>query len=121
MIARRFILTAYFTSGDWLAANKRVAQTFAGVIAQAGLWAMNNRRQAAQMLAKYIPMKEPRVTSTFGDKLDPVLVQPMFDLALTYGFLSGPVDSREMVWNGRAWSRSVPEADYKRYCAEVPV
>jgi NitT/TauT family transport system substrate-binding protein len=100
-IARRFILTAYFTNSDWLVANKRTAQTFADIVAQAGIWAMSNREQAAQMLAKYIPMKEPRVTSTFGDKLDPALVQPMYDLAFHYGFLSSPVDSRAMLWNGK--------------------
>ena len=100
-IARRFLLTAFFTTSDWLTANKRTAQTFADVVAAAGIWAMNNREQAAQMLAKYIPMKEPRVTSMFGDKLDPSLVQPMYDLALQYGFLSSPVDSRTMLWNGK--------------------
>jgi NitT/TauT family transport system substrate-binding protein len=100
-IARRFILTAFFTNSDWLAANKHTAQVFAGVVAEAGNWAMSNREQAAQMLAKYIPMKEPRVTSTFGDKLDPALVQPMYDLALQYGFLSSAVDSRTMLWNGK--------------------
>jgi NitT/TauT family transport system substrate-binding protein len=100
-IARRFILTAYFTNSNWLATNKRTAQAFAGVINEAGVWAMNNRAQAAQMLAKYIPMTEPRVTSTFGDKLDPALVQPMYDLAVTYGFLSSAVDSRTMLWNGK--------------------
>jgi NitT/TauT family transport system substrate-binding protein len=100
-IARRFILTAYFTNSSWLATNKRVAQTFAGVINEAGIWAMNNREQAAQMLAKYIPMAEPRVTSTFGDKLDPALVQPMYDLAVKYGFLSSPIDSKTMLWNGK--------------------
>jgi NitT/TauT family transport system substrate-binding protein len=104
-IARRFILTAYFTTSDWLAANQRSAQTFAGVVAEAGTWAMNNRQAAADMLAKYIPMKEPRVTSTFGDKLDPALVQPMYDLALQYGFLAGPVDGKEMLWNGAAARR----------------
>jgi NitT/TauT family transport system substrate-binding protein len=100
-IARRFILTAYFTNSTWLAANKRTAQVFAGVINEAGIWAMNNRAQAAQMLAKYIPMAEPRVTSSFGDKLDPSLVQPMYDLAVKYGFLASPVDSRTMLWNGK--------------------
>jgi NitT/TauT family transport system substrate-binding protein len=100
-IARRFILTAYFTNGSWLATNKRTAQAFAGVINEAGSWAMNNREQAAQMLAKYIPMAEPRVTSTFGDKLDPALVQPMYDLAVKYNFLSSPIDSKTMLWNGK--------------------
>ena len=85
-IARRFLLTAFFTTSDWLVANKRTAQVFAGGRQRRRHWAMNNRAQAAQMLAKYIPMKEPRVTSTFGDKLDPALVQPMYDLALNTAF-----------------------------------
>ena len=34
-------------------------------------------------------------------KLDPALVQPMYDLAVKYNFLSSPIDSKTMLWNGK--------------------
>ncbi len=100
-IAHKFILNVWFARPDWLAANHATAQKVAEVLAAAGEWAMKNREQAAVYLAKYVPLKEKQITSRFAAKLDPGLIQPVYDAAHKYGMFAGPVDCRELIWSGK--------------------
>lgn len=100
-IAKRFMLTVWFVTPQWLAANKSVARTVAGVLATASTWAMKNPEQAAVLLGKYVRAKEDRITTRFADKLDPALVQPMYDAGRRFGVLSTTVASKGLMWNGK--------------------
>jgi NitT/TauT family transport system substrate-binding protein len=99
-IAPLFMQTVWFTTRDWLEKNKDTARRFQRAIVEAGMWGMKNQVQAAQILAKYIGAKEQRAIMRFGDRLDPRLIQPVFDAGYRYRLLP-QVNAAEFVWDGK--------------------
>ena len=100
-ISKLFMQTAWFSTQDWLNANKDTAKRFADAIVNGGRWGMANPEAAAVILAKYTSSKEARGKTRFAEKLDPALIQPVYDSALKYKLLPGAVAAADMSWSGK--------------------
>jgi NitT/TauT family transport system substrate-binding protein len=100
-IAKLFMQTAWFSTQDWLDKNKDVAKRVADALVAGGQWGMSNPEAAALILAKWTGSKEARPRIRFANKLDPALIQPVYDSALKYKLLAGQVTAADFVWNGK--------------------
>jgi NitT/TauT family transport system substrate-binding protein len=100
-IAKLFMQTAWFATQDWLDKNKDVAKRFSDAIVAGGVWGMANQEAAAAILAKWTGSKEAHPRIRFASKLDPALIQPVYDSAARYKLLAGPVTASDFTWNGK--------------------
>jgi NitT/TauT family transport system substrate-binding protein len=98
-ISKVFVTTAWFTTNDWLAANKDVARRFSDAIFAAGAWAMANPEKAATVLAKYLNFKEPRSIQPFATKRDFGAMAALMTTAARYKLVPA-VNARDFVWDG---------------------
>ncbi len=100
-IAKSFLQTAWFTTNDWLSKNKDVAHRFSDALIEAGKWSMANRDKAPAILEKYSNYRMARANINFGERLDPALIQPVFDSSTRYKFFPREVVASEFCWNGK--------------------
>jgi NitT/TauT family transport system substrate-binding protein len=108
-VAKRFLISGYFTSPAFAAAQPGLIRTFAAVMSQTAKWANANRSRTAQILEKYIKTPvapgSPRVT--YADHLAGADVQPVLDLMFDYGLLKAPMHAHDF------FSPLVPSQDAK--------
>jgi NitT/TauT family transport system substrate-binding protein len=100
-IAKLFMQTAWFSTQAWLEQNKDVARRFSDALVAGGQWGMANPDEAAVILAKWTGSKEARTKMRFASKLDPALIQPVYDSGFRYKLLPGQVTAAEFSWNGK--------------------
>ena len=100
-IAKLFMQTAWFSTQDWLAQNKDVARRFSDALVAGGQWGMSNPEPASVILAKYTGSKEAKPKIRFASKLDPALIQPVYDSGFRYKLLPGQVSAADFSWNGK--------------------
>jgi NitT/TauT family transport system substrate-binding protein len=100
-IAKLFMQTAWFSTQDWLDKNKDVAKRFGDALIAGGAWGMANSDQAAVILAKWTGSKEAKPRIRFANKLDPALIQPVYDSAAKYKLLAGAVTASDFTWTGK--------------------
>jgi NitT/TauT family transport system substrate-binding protein len=100
-VSKLFYLTVWFSTRDWLDKNKDLAKRFADGIVQGGGWAESNREQSLAILFKYTKMKEEKSIMRFGRKLDPTLLQPLFDAAYNYKLYGAPLRAADVCWDGK--------------------
>jgi NitT/TauT family transport system substrate-binding protein len=100
-IAPVFMQTAWFTTEDWLAKNKDVAKRFGDAVIAGGRWGMANPDLAPAVLEKYSKFRMTRGMIRFGEKLDPAVIQPVFDSSYKFKLISGPLKATDMTWNGK--------------------
>ena len=60
-IAPEFLLSGWFTSKAWLAANKPLAKRFASAIAETNRWANANHQQSGEELQKYSKVSDATI------------------------------------------------------------
>jgi len=88
-VAKRFLSNGYYARRDWAAQNTDTVKRFAKGLTDGQRWAMQNRTAADQILtqmSKIPPEIVARmVHSTFPDRLEPQMIQPVIDLAQKYG------------------------------------
>lgn len=99
-ISKLFYLTVWFTSRDWLAKNRESAKRVVDALLQGGTWAEANREQSLVILAKYTKVKEGRTNARYGRRLDPALLQPVWDAASKHKIYDGPLRAAEHCWDG---------------------
>lgn len=99
-ISKLFIQTAWFTTRDYLAQNKETVRRFQQAIVAAGAWANANPVPAAGIIEKYILIKEPRATVRFATKMDPGLIQVVYDTGTKYKFFA-PTNAKDFIWDGK--------------------
>jgi NitT/TauT family transport system substrate-binding protein len=97
-IAKRFLISGYFTTDDFAKAHPDVVRQFANVMSTTAVWANKNRPRTAQILEKYIQTPvapgSPRVT--YADRLAVADVQPVLDLLYNYGLLKTPQHAKDL-------------------------
>lgn len=89
-IGKQFLIGGWFAKTDWIAANADAVKKFAGVMREAAQWANKpvNYKQSAAILEKYTKVAVGAANRvTFGERLDPALIQPDIDVAAKYGVL----------------------------------
>jgi NitT/TauT family transport system substrate-binding protein len=97
-IAKRFLISGYFTNEDIVKSQPDVVRKFVEVINSTAVWANGNRPASGKILEKYthvtIPPGSPRVT--FADRLQSSDVQPVLDVMYNYGSLKTPMRAKDM-------------------------
>jgi NitT/TauT family transport system substrate-binding protein len=97
-IAKRFLISGYFTSEDVVKSQPDAIRKFAAVMNSTAVWANHNLPASAKILEKYehvpVPPGSPRVT--FADRLRASDVQPVLDVMYDYGSLKAPMRANEM-------------------------
>jgi NitT/TauT family transport system substrate-binding protein len=93
-MAKRWIITLWFTTPQWAAAHPDAVRAFAAAIRQTANWSNDERNAAARtnILAGYTKI-DPGVISSmapphYGDVLTPALLQPVIDAVAKYSNFS---------------------------------
>jgi len=88
-IAPTFLIGAWFTTGAWAKAHADTVKQFQKAMSVAAAWANKNRAQSAQILTKatQIVLVPTMNRTTYGEKLEPALMQPLIDATAKYGTL----------------------------------
>jgi NitT/TauT family transport system substrate-binding protein len=100
-IAKRFLLTAYFTTKTFAAQNADVVTRFAQALAASALYLNTHETETAGLVARFtgaLPdsvAKIPR--ETFATVLDPRDVQPYIDVSVKYKFIPEHIDAAALL------------------------
>jgi NitT/TauT family transport system substrate-binding protein len=99
-VAPRFVTTGWFSTAEWLAANKDVARRFSAAIFAAGAWAMQNPEKAGAVLQKALNFTEARGTQRFATAREMRELTPLLATAVKYKVAS-PVNAADLFWDGK--------------------
>ena len=94
-----FVQTAWFSTSDWLAANKDAARRFTDAIFAGGRWAMANPVAAATNLQNAFGLKETKALQRFAGSFDANAFQVVSDAAVEYKMLA-PAPLTGFMWDG---------------------
>lgn len=97
-VAKRFMITAWFSTRAWANANPDTVRKFAAALNEASAWAVKNPDAAGAVLRKYLRTTTQQAHERHARSLDPALLQPLVDAAVRYNILPRPIDIREMIW-----------------------
>ncbi len=101
-VGKRFMVTGWFATADWLAKNADAAKHLQSVMLQIAHWANANHTETQTIVSKYTKIS-PDVLAhanrpVLGEtKPDPALIQPVIDLAVKYGGMQ-PLQASELIW-----------------------
>lgn len=98
-VAKRFMITAWFSARKWADANPDSVRKFAASLNEAAHWAVKNPAAAAAVLRKYMRVAFPLAHERHASTLDPGLLQPLVDAAVRYKVLPQPLDVRDIIWH----------------------
>ena len=98
-VAPTFLIGAWFTTGAWAKKNPDVVKRFQKAMAASAAWANKNRTQSAQILNKAtkIVVRPTMKRTTYGEKLDPSMMQPLIDATAKYGTLKSVFPAIDLV------------------------
>lgn len=100
-IARRFIISDWFTTRDWIARNPDAARRLVAVAYQTARWANANHDRSLAILAKYAKYDLDQVRdmrrASYATSLDPKLIQPVLDAGYTYKALERPSQAADLI------------------------
>jgi NitT/TauT family transport system substrate-binding protein len=100
-VGKQFLISNWFATRSWLAANPTTLKRVVEVIYDTARWAGSHHDASAVILAKYtkidpdIIRKMRRVA--YATSFQPQLIQPVLDAALTYGGLARHVEASELI------------------------
>jgi NitT/TauT family transport system substrate-binding protein len=93
-MAKRFLITAWFTTPQWAAAHPDAVRGFAAAMREIAIWTdqKSNAAKRTELLAKYTKIDPGVITSMvpphFGTQLTPALIQPMVEVDSKYNKFS---------------------------------
>lgn len=98
-IAPTFLIGAWFTTAAWAKKNPDVARRFQKAITTTAAWANKNHAQSAQILNKAtkLVVRPEMKRATYGEKLDPALMQPLIEATVKYGTLKASFPAIELI------------------------
>ena len=100
-IAKRFMLTAWFTTTAYLASHGPAVARFADVLGRTAPYTNTHPSDTYAMVAEFAgldPATLAHMTRQLcGDKLDPQLIQPLIDAAVKYGIIAKRFDAQELI------------------------
>jgi NitT/TauT family transport system substrate-binding protein len=98
-IAPSFLIGAWFTTGAWAKAHPDVVKRFQKAMFASAVWANKNRALSADILTKATKIVvEPSMRrTTYGEKLDASLMQPLIDATAKYGTLKASFPAIDLV------------------------
>ncbi len=100
-VGKRFLISDWFSTRSWLTANPALAKRLTDAIYTTARWANSHHDASAAILAKYTKIDVELIRKmrrvNFATALEPQLIQPVLDTALTYGGLTRHVDASELI------------------------
>ncbi len=98
-IAPTFTIGAWFTTGSWAKAHPDLVRRFQKAMFASAVWANKNRSQSAKVLAAATKIEfEPAMKrTTYGEKLDAALMQPLIDATAKYGSLKTAFPAADLI------------------------
>lgn len=100
-IAKRWVITAYVATDDWVKKNPDQATAFVKAIRDAQVWANRNHDKTAVIFQKWssMPMEtiQTMTRSTYTEKLDLALIQPLLDVGYKEKILPQPITAKDLV------------------------
>lgn len=102
-IAKRFMVTGWFSKKSWLDANADTAKRFATTMLKVGAWANTHHEESGAILAHYTPLQPDTIRAmtraVYGTiPLTAAVVQPVIDGTAKY-FQSARVSAGNLIWN----------------------
>jgi NitT/TauT family transport system substrate-binding protein len=98
-IASTFMIGAWFTTGAWAKAHPDIVKRYQKAMFASAVWANKNRADSAALLNKYtkIVVEPSMKRTTYGEKFDPSLMQPLIDATAKYGKLKASFPAIDLV------------------------
>jgi NitT/TauT family transport system substrate-binding protein len=98
-IAPSFLIGAWFTTGAWAKAHPDEVKRFQKAMFATAVWANQHRTESAAILnrATKIVVQPTMKRTTYGEKLDPTLMQPLIDATAKYGTLKASFPAIDLV------------------------
>jgi NitT/TauT family transport system substrate-binding protein len=100
-IAPSFYQTGWIASPDYLAANPEIARKLVEVVYAIGRWANAHHAESGSIIAKYAKLDDATARAmartAYATALDYREIQPLLDVAATYGLIKRPIKAAEIV------------------------
>jgi NitT/TauT family transport system substrate-binding protein len=100
-IAPDFLVSAWFTTRDFLAKNRDMVKRFASVITDTARWANANHDQSGEILAKYTHMDpmviSKMIRSTYATSLAPQYILPLLTQLYNFHVIDKPLTVADVV------------------------
>jgi NitT/TauT family transport system substrate-binding protein len=98
-VAPTFLIGAWFTTGSWAKKNPDVVKRYQNAMSVTAQWANKNRTASAQILEKAtkIVVRPTMYRTTYGEKFEPALMQPLIDATAKYGTLKGTFPAIDLI------------------------
>jgi NitT/TauT family transport system substrate-binding protein len=98
-IAPSFLIGAWFTTGAWAKAHPDEVKRFQRAMFATAAWANQHRTESAAILnrATKIVVQPSMKRTTYGEKLEPALMQPLIDATAKYGTLKASFPAIDLV------------------------
>jgi NitT/TauT family transport system substrate-binding protein len=96
-----FMVGGWFSTADWISANKDTARRFVSAIYDTARWANSHPDESAAILAKYAKL-DPSVVKNmnrapYGTSMRPNMVQSVLDLAYKYKAVDRPYKAADVI------------------------
>jgi NitT/TauT family transport system substrate-binding protein len=100
-IGKRWVITAYVAMTEWIGGNPVAAASFAKAIRDAQSWANRNHDKSAAIFGRWSSMPAETVNtmmrSTYTERLDVALIQPLLDVGYKEKILPQPVAAKDLI------------------------
>lgn len=100
-IANRWLITAWFATADAIARDGEVVQRFVRGVRDAAIYANAHNAEMAGVLAPFLHQDPAELAklhrSPLGTVLDPREIQPVIDVAVSYGVIKEPFPAADLI------------------------
>ena len=102
-VAKRFVITAWFTTLDYASHNADIVRRFRSGLALAAIYANAHPKEMAAYIAPFTGIDEARLRqwsrAQISTTLEPADIQPVIDVAAKYHLIDKPFPAVEMIFN----------------------
>ena len=101
-IAKRFFISAWFATKDWLSANNAAAKKFTEVMIRTSVWANRNQKESAAILATMLKIS-PDITSKmnrvrYAETFEASLLQPVLDFGAKAQVIPSALSTKDLMY-----------------------
>ena len=100
-VAPSFYISAWFASRDWIGKNPDLVRRLTQALYDTARWANGHHAETAPILAKYAKLDLSRIRAMnrtrYATSLDPKLMQPVLDVAVTYQLIAKPMRASDLI------------------------
>jgi NitT/TauT family transport system substrate-binding protein len=101
-VSKRFVITGWFTTRDYIAQHADVVRRFRSGLATAGVYANAHPKEMAQYIAPFTGIDEARLgkwdRAQIATSLEPADIQPVIDVAAKYHLIERAFPAAEMIF-----------------------